>query len=172
MVILEIELTLISERKKASRILKQAQKRLSTMFPGTAEYENAQSEVHNAEVNLNYTMYHPLDEKYHSLYPPSEGHTAEGDGRSGTEKATNGQAARPLLWAVVEQCMQAGTLIALRDGKLGRTIPDDRVTPVAAMAERRNHADDERPLQEGKGKSKTKPVQKDEENESDGGFFE
>lgn len=147
--------------------MKQAQKVLLT--PGNAEYQNVLEDIHNAEVDLNYTIYHPLDEKYHSLYPPKVGDAAEVDGRISTERLKVGKASRPAMWAVVEQCMRAGTLISLRDGNLGRKLPDAEASASGSITRGRGEY---RTLQ-GKGaSSNTGQALKDEKNDSDGGFFE
>lgn len=159
----------LQERKKASRILKQAQKVLLTLTPGNAEYQNVQEDIHIAEVDLNYTMYHPLDEKYHSLYPPKVGDAAEDDGRISTEKLKGGKASRPAIWAVVEQCMSAGTLVALRDGKLGRKLPEAEAKASGSTTRRRG---ENRTFDGEEASLNTGHALKDDENESDGGFFE
>lgn len=149
--------------------MKQAQKVLLTLTPGNAEYQNVLEDIHNAEVDLNYTLYHPLDEKYHSLYPPKVGDAAEDDGRISTERLKVRKASRPAIWAVVEQCMRAGTLISLRDGKLGRKLPEAEANTSGSITRGRDEC---RTLQ-GKGAgSNTGQALKDEENDSDGGFFE
>ena len=147
--------------------MKQAQKVLLTQ--GSAEYQNVLEDIHNAEVDLNYTMYHPLDEKYHSLYPPKVGDAAKVDGRISTERLKVGKVSRPAMWAVVEECMKAGTLILLRDGELGRKLPEPEANAKVSITRGRGEY---RTLQ-GKGaSSNTGQALKDEENDSDGGFFE
>lgn len=149
--------------------MKQAQKVLLTLTPDNAEYQIVLQDIHNAEVDLNYTMYHPLDEKYRSLYPPKVGDAAEDDGRMSTERIKGGKASRPVIWTVVEQCMSAGTLIALRDGKLGRKLPEYEVKAPGPNTRRPG----ENITFEGEETSlDTGQLRKDEENESDGGFFE
>lgn len=114
-------------------------------------------------------MYHPLDEKYHSLYPPKAGDGAEDDGMISTERIKGGKASRPAIRAVVEQCMRAGTLIALRDGKLGRKLPEAEAKASGSITRRRG----ENQNLEGEAASSSRDcVMKDEEKESDGGFFE
>lgn len=82
-----------------------------------------------ARVNLNYTIYYPLDEKYIALYAEQkkkvkgdgaedggDGADSDGDARFGMVHAT--VADKPAMWHVVEKCMKDGTLDMLRDGKL------------------------------------------------------
>lgn len=160
-------MTPLQERKKASRLLKQAQKVFLT--PGSPECQNILDDIHNAEVDLNYTIYHPLDEKYHSLYPPMIGNATKVDGRISTEILKVGKASRPAMWAVVEECMKAGTLISLRDGELGRKLPEAEANASVSITRGRGG---HRTLQ-GKGaSSNTGQALMDEENDSDGGFFE
>lgn len=161
----------MQDRKKASRILKQAQKLLLTLTPGNAEYQSVLEDIHNAEVDLNYTMYHPLDEKYHSLYPPKAEDAAQDDDMITTERIKGGKASRPAVWAVVEQCMRAGTLIALRDGTLGRKLPEAEAETKASGSITRRRGENQKT--EGKDASSSRDyVMKDEEKEGDGGFFE
>lgn len=149
--------------------MKQAQKLLLTLAPGNAEYQSVLEDIHNAEVDLNYTMYHPLDEKYHSLYPPKAGDTVEDDGMITKERIKEGKAFRPAVWAVVEQCMRSGTLIALRDGKLGRKLPEAEAKASGPIMRRRG----ENQKLEGEDASSSRDyAMKDEEMDSDGGFFE
>lgn len=159
----------LQERKKADRILKQAQNLLSTLHLGTTVYQSVLEDIHNAEVDINYTMYHPLDEKYQSLYPPKARDAAKDDGMISTERTKGGKASRPALWAVVEQCMREGNLIALRDGKLGRKLPEAEAQASGSITRRRG---ENQKLEREDASSSRDPVLKDEEKESDGGFFE
>lgn len=149
--------------------MKQAQKVLLKLTPDNAEYQSVLGDIHNAEVDLNYTMYHPLDEKYHSLYPPKVGDAAEDDGRVSTERLKGGEASRPAIWAVVEQCMRAGTLVALRDGRLGRKLPEAEAKASGSITRRRG---ENRTLEGEDTSLNTGQALKDEENETGGGFFE
>lgn len=114
-------------------------------------------------------MYHPLEEKYHSLYPPKAGDAAEDDGMISSERKKGEEASRPAVWAVVEQCMRAGTLIALRDGKLGRKLPEAESKASGPIT---RHRGENQKLEVEEASSRRDYVVKDEEKESDGGFFE
>lgn len=140
-----------------------------TLNPGSAEHQSVLEDIHNAEVDLNYTMYHPLDEKYHSLYPPKAGEAAQDEGMLTAERLKGGEASKPAVWAVVEKCMRAGTLIALRDGKLGRKLPEAEAKASSSITRRRAE------VQKAQGEDASSSrdyVMNDEEKESDGGFFE
>lgn len=142
-----------------------------TLTPGSTEHQSVLEDIHNAEVDLNYTMYHPLDEKYHSLYPPKAWDAAQDDGIITAERVKGGEASRPAVWAVVEQCMRAGTLTALRDGKLGRVLPEAEAEAKASSLTTRRSGEVKKPKGEDASSSRDY-VTKDEEKESDGGFFE
>jgi hypothetical protein len=65
--------------------------------------------MHVAEVDLNYTHYHPLTETYISLYPQKK------EDEGGSESTGEGTRSKPPMWAEVEKCMEEGTLDRLRN---------------------------------------------------------
>lgn len=67
------------ERRKATRALKKSRTRLTGLKDGEDALDEARTECHEREVDLNYTLYFPLAEKYWSLYPKTNG----GDGEVG-----------------------------------------------------------------------------------------
>ncbi|KFZ12264.1 hypothetical protein V502_07183 [Pseudogymnoascus sp. VKM F-4520 (FW-2644)] len=94
------------ERQKATRTLKKLKKRL--LEATTAEdVEDIKSQMHIAEVDLNYAHSYPLNERYISLYPPK-----------GAEEGVDQQndAVKPPMWAEIERRMEEGTLKELRYG--------------------------------------------------------
>lgn len=115
----------IPERQKATRHLKKLQKRLAALSTDSPEYPALREEADIAAIDLDYTLYHPLDQKYQSLYPqrPPRGETDEKSGdkeeRGGIESLTNTRASKPQMWDVVARCRESGQLEALRDGRLG-----------------------------------------------------
>lgn len=147
-------------------MLKRLQKRLPSTSVGTREYEDLQGGIHNAEVDLNYAMYHPLDEKYQSLYPPGKRHADKEEEELDQKNPQEERASRPTVWHVVERCMKEGTLVALRDGKLGRT---PKAEPKLGH---HDTATDNRALGKKRAESKPEILPKDNNDESDGGFFE
>jgi len=87
----------------------------------TKQKEQLESKIHVARVNLNYTIYYPLTEKYISLYPKSKSSgkdDAESESESEAEEKVQSDKTKPPLWSVVEKCMEDDTLGELRDGKL------------------------------------------------------
>ncbi|PGH11594.1 hypothetical protein AJ80_07064 [Polytolypa hystricis UAMH7299] len=91
-----------------------------------------EKQIHTARVDLNYTIYSPLTEKYISLYPSQKGSgksQKQGQEQEDTKEAIeaeNGESVaekekkeKPPLWFAVERSMADGTLELLRDGRLG-----------------------------------------------------
>ena len=103
----------VTERQKATRLLKQRRKRLESVSPADSSYSECQRAVHQAEVDLNYARYFPLMMKYQSLYAKQDAPEADGP-------AT--QAKRPDMWYRVEQAMTEGTLDDLRNMDIGTTV--------------------------------------------------
>jgi hypothetical protein len=108
--------------------------------------------IHEARVNLNYTIYYPLTEKYLSLYPKSHSNSSgEADEKSGSgaeskEQNKTPEVSRPPMWSIIEKCMEEGTLDDLREGKL-KIGPDGQHTsapakkPTARESERKSKKD-------------------------------
>ena len=151
-----LTMTVPEERQKATRAYKKVKKRLDASSPDASEYAQLERSVHDAEIDVNYTIYHPLTEKYQSLFPRKEGTAA---GETAARKLVT---RKPAMWKTVEQCTADGTLEALRDGKL-----------ATDTAVEKKKLDNEEP-REGKNGSKTSksPPPKEQDEESDGGFFE
>lgn len=68
-------------------------------------------------MNLNYTIYYPLTEKYIALYPNGKHDTTDPESEL-QKQETKSNDAKPPLWSVVEKCMEEKTLDLLREGKL------------------------------------------------------
>ena len=153
--------TLPEDRKKATRAHKQLKKRLDASSPDTSEYKQLEQEVHDAEVDVNYTIYHPLTEKYSSLFSRQE------DTRGGEIAARKLVTVKPAIWKMVEQCTADGTLEALRDGKLVTGTPAKEKKPPPEKP--RSTRNGENGLA---GSELAKDTAPQEGEESDGGFFE
>ena len=97
------------------------------------QQEDYKRRLHEAKVDLNYTLYAPLDQKYISLYPSAtkEGRSQQQedqrqagkhhddsikDDEAGLLRNDSGQ--KPPLWYEVEKAMENDNLHALRDGKV------------------------------------------------------
>ena len=162
------------ERRKATRNLKKLKSQAAEPAAGSNECERLQEAIHDAEVDLNYTIYHPLTEKYLSLFPrgKTEG-SASPTGESSTESkvVSTGAVQRPPMWAVVAQCMQDGNLDALREGKLSSIYAgDEDAASVKGSKDRRSNKKEKKiPNMDSAGST---GGQREDGNESDGGFFE
>ncbi|KAH8692889.1 hypothetical protein BGW36DRAFT_385418 [Talaromyces proteolyticus] len=155
--------------------------------------------MHEAQINLNYTIYYPLDEKYISLYPqdkkkrknPAEDDSDDGVGEGGVD--ADG-AEKPPLWYVVEKCTADGTLDKLRNGRLGigldgkpkqqhpaattktaKTTEKDKSSSTTKHKEsttrKTAHGSSRRHGSEA-GAAHQNEGEEDEGDDSDGGFFE
>ncbi|KAJ5888235.1 rRNA-processing protein efg1 [Penicillium taxi] len=118
------------DRKTASKQLKLFIRQEKEKDLDSDQTSHLQQKIHAARVNLNYTVYYPLTEKYISLYPKSQ---EKADNKAGKESESaqtpDKTDVKPPLWSVVEKCMKEGTLDQLREGKLnigpdGQPIPD------------------------------------------------
>jgi len=97
------------ERQKATRFLRQVKRQLANA-PEPQEKKELEAEVYNCEVDLNYTMFFPLQKIYTSLYANVK--TATGK----REKESTADRSHP-MWKTVEDAMKHGTLQALREGR-------------------------------------------------------
>lgn len=124
------------ERQKATRRLKRLKTRLSKTEEESEEYIILKEKIHRADVDLNYTLYCPLAERYTSLYKSTEDAgnsniTLNDD--SMLSQGSETRVTRPPMWSVVEGCMAEGTLWALRDRKLSHPVGGEVGTEHAAV---------------------------------------
>lgn len=153
---------MFEERQKATRAHKRLKKRLDASSPDTSEHEQLEKEVHDAEIDVNYTIYYPLIEKYQSLFP------RQGDACGGETAARKLVTEKPAMWKEVERCTTEGTLEALRDGKLATSIQVGKRRPAREKPRLKRDGKDDRA---GSKLSKSAALQNQDE-EDDGGFFE
>ena len=168
-----------TERQKATRSLRKAKKHFQATTPNTPEYAQALQDVHIAEVDLNYTLYCPLAEKYESIFP---NHTSIETGQTHRDGHYSDETdmvppSRPAMWSVVEGCMNTGMLDALREGKLTKSMSVGRKRPPEKK--KKGMRDHERGPGGGvmldSGKAATREAKLGSGiggDESDGGFFE
>ncbi|TWU76724.1 18S rRNA maturation protein [Metarhizium rileyi] len=102
------------ERKKASRLAKQIQRKIE-QAQATDDTEELERQLHIAEVDEAYTIYHPHMEPYVSLYgsSKSEGSEKREDEDDDDAKQTPVakaalNAERPPMWFIVEQTIEEG----------------------------------------------------------------
>ncbi|KAI4138307.1 MAG: hypothetical protein LQ341_004732 [Variospora aurantia] len=155
------------ERQKATRNLKKLRTQLASATPGTAAYESIGNHIHCAEVDLNYTRYCPLAEKYVGIFPRQETSKTEGT----TKTSAPWQKTKPAMWTIVENCMANGTLQALRDGKLQTSVAMPLRPRKAAAKTSHGQADKPEPNIKATTHSGSLVIE-NQEGDSDGGFFE
>ncbi|KAJ9224599.1 putative nuclear protein [Paecilomyces variotii] len=188
------------ERKTATKELKKLQRREREISESDSPTKKEDlkllaSRIHTARVNLNYTIYSPLTEKYISLYPDkkkknkdrdsgndanSDSDSQKGDKRSRSESQqpqeytiqTNDSGEKPPLWYVVEKCMADGTLDLLREGKLNIGADGKESTTVTELASANRSVPTQKPSKEEKQKkekSKTEKIRADSRKTSQRG---
>ena len=152
--------------------------------------------MHNAEVDLNYTQFCPLSERYISLYTHEKNQDAEDDTLIDQKSST-----KPPIWHEVEKCMEEGTLVRLRNRdtaqpRSSKTLelrpvkPKPKAVPLppdTSGLNRRERRSQHRVQDPGRKKNKSAGFEKNEvfgasqsgprkdtedADESDGGFFE
>jgi hypothetical protein len=122
--------------------LKSLERRQEEETLDSKQKKKLESKIHAARVNVNYTIYYPLTEKYIALYPKSKSSDKDG-ADSGAEpepeQKTVGDDAKPPMWAIIEKCMEEGTLDQLREGKLNIGADGKQIAPssvkVATVAD-------------------------------------
>lgn len=105
----------IAERRKAERYLKKARQQLIAC-EDPAQVNDLKQQVHLCDVDLNYTLYYPLNEAYSSLYKKD----AQDDAASLPEVNRSSP-----MWTVVETAMAKNQLQALREGHLLKSREKD-----------------------------------------------
>ncbi|KAJ4361934.1 18S rRNA maturation protein [Neocucurbitaria cava] len=169
------------DRQKATRILKKLKKELSTS-EDQSQKTKLNQRIHNAEVDVNYAIYYPLMKPYPSLYPKSKkGKSAEADDEDdGANDKGNREVDGPKgdaeMWRAIEKAMAEGTLNALRyskDGMPAAPATKELKKFVKKPAMKREEAPEGMNRRERRkaGLAKAQAAQ-DEDQDSDGGFFE
>ncbi|KAL9039910.1 MAG: hypothetical protein Q9214_004688 [Letrouitia sp. 1 TL-2023] len=154
------------ERQKASRSLKRCQKRLASATVGDPNIQGLREDVHVATVDLNYTLFYPLNEKYVGLFPRNENNVTD-PGNSGNTH----QHPKPAMWKIVENCMFSGQLEALREGSMSRVMvirsnpqQSDQADKTRIKTPENKHTNDK------DGRNPLRPQENDGESEE--AFFE
>lgn len=157
------------ERQKAERRLKKARREVKETGEmgegGSGELVQLKAKAEGAEVDLNYTMYFPLEKEYVSLWPAKRNKDDE-DENDGKDTERQGDSD---MLEVVRKCMKEGTLKDLREGRLtdqGERIQEEKESASRPAKGKRNgkaggskHARDDAAEESG-------------EDETGGGFFE
>jgi hypothetical protein len=124
-----------AERQKATRQLKRLRKRLLGA-ESEEEVVDIKTKMHVAEVDLNYTQYYPLYQRYISLYPQKDNN---GRDMSNQDEHVGDKTKKPPMWAEVERRMLDGTLIQLRNGT-GTAVGDHERSQSSKAPKSRSRA--------------------------------
>lgn len=172
------------ERKKAMRFAKQLEKKVAqTTEP--EEIAQLKADLHVAQVDTDYAIYFPFMETYVSLYAGAASSDKD-------EKEEKGAAARylrtprPPMWSVIEKTREEGKhalerLQNRRPPKSAATEDAEQTTEDHPNKKSFANKDKKKPQQQQrKGSARSKPGKREEEfaardedeNDSDGGFFE
>jgi len=98
-----------TERKKAIRRSKQIKKQLAEV-EDPEEKAKLEADLHIAEVDIDYAIYHPFLERYTSLYA-APGKEEKGEKEDEKEKKSlleDLHTPRPPMWAVIEKAREEG----------------------------------------------------------------
>ncbi|KAF1958378.1 hypothetical protein CC80DRAFT_442320 [Byssothecium circinans] len=165
------------ERRKAERTAKRLRKQLADA-EDDGEKARLLQMIHNADVDVNYTIYYPLLRPYVSIFPNPP---KVDDNASPAKKETaviehaDGPKGNLEIWKAVEKAMEDRTLEALRNSREGVTIPgaDDPMWQYPrGRKEKKHHLREEREKEKrAQGKSSV-PDAMEVDEDSDGGFFE
>jgi hypothetical protein len=172
------------DRQKATRRLKKAKKELRAYEGGDeAERTRLGKAVDEAETELNYAQFYPLEKAYVPLFPTkNKKKNEEGEGKEGSGVQDIERVGDPKMWNIVQKCMKEGTLDDLREGRL----EESGVGVAKRKEDVGTNGKGVKPSQSAKSKdSKTtgkserdssvrKPrvEEQDDDEDSDGGFFE
>lgn len=148
---------------------------LSTADHESEEYLKLKEKVHRGVVDLNYTLYCPLNEKYTSLYKRTD---TQGDldttmaDSSAISQESGMDLPKPALWHVVEQCMADDSLAALREGKRKNTPSTDVTQSSPSITALRARSARKAKSKDGAAKHSNNALLKAQAADSDEGFFE
>lgn len=109
------------DRQKASKRLKRARKELNNCEEDDDNRAELEKRVEDAEVDVNYAQYYPLDRHYVSLFPrknTKDDDVGENDNGSLDKDDDMERKGDSEMWNKVKECMAGGTLDALRNGRL------------------------------------------------------
>lgn len=173
------------DRQKAAKRLKRARKEVvgleeavNKMAKDEGEGEDGEElrarairRVREAEVDVNYAIYYPLERAYSSLFPSRKDGDGEGDdvedGGDGGEESVE-RRGDPEIRRLVRECMADGRLDDLRNGKLTGDTGDEAQQRQASSEVMSKLT----PSRSAKGGKVAREDGLGADTESDDGFFE
>lgn len=175
------------ERQKATKRLKRAKKELKECETEQEDEKRAmlQRKIEEAEVDVNYAIYYPLDVAYQPLFPSKKKPSRDGE-QEGSEEPEDGDAKSeperqgdPEMWEKIRQCMADNTLDALRWGRLAAAHSEGREQdglpsrPEPSKKKRRKEQQEGDVHGNRRERRAAKAAAKVEsDDDSEGGFFE
>ncbi|KAI9795167.1 MAG: 18S rRNA maturation protein [Peltula sp. TS41687] len=195
------------ERQKATRRLKQLRKQLREAEDAQGEEEEEmekgktwlEEQVHDAQVDLNYTLFFPLDQKYVALYAAAatatermgeDGEEVEDEEEEREDRVVE-QCVKPPLWKEVERRMGMengnGRLEELRNGEGAQVMGSGSLVDSKMKMKRNEKRSSRRVEQTARAvdggeddgekrkrgeRARNRAEEDEEDDDSDGGFFE
>ncbi|KAJ5208356.1 hypothetical protein N7449_002735 [Penicillium cf. viridicatum] len=194
------------DRKTATKELNRLTRREKEEDLDSKQKARLAAKIHTCRVNLNYTIYYPLTEKYISIYPSGKPDATDPKSELQTQEPKSNDA-KPPMWSVVEKCMEEKTLDLLREGKLHinangekiqasssstTTVTDthkekskkgeqQKETKTSTQKEKHVSKDDKKSSKKEKSARSerspkkheaSEPANAEDQDDSDGGFFE
>lgn len=160
------------DRQKAAKRLKRAQKELKACKDDEERIRLAKV-VEDAEVDANYPQYYPLDQDYVRLFAKQESDEGLDDEDKSGGDAEWIRSGDEAMWERVKQCMAEGTLDDLRNGRLtGGELEDENEHLGDLTGKRSGKNASAGQTQARKRVTKNPNEVQEDEDESDGGFFE
>ncbi|KAF4761455.1 hypothetical protein N7455_002818 [Penicillium solitum] len=186
------------DRKTATKELNRLTRREKEEDLDSKQKARLEAKIHTCRVNLNYTIYYPLTEKYISIYPSGKPDATDPNSELQTQE-TKSNEAKPPMWSVVEKCMEEKTLDLLREGKLhinangekiqasssGTTTVTDTHKEKSKKGEQQKETKTSKDDKKSSKKEKaarsdrapkkheaSEPANAEDQDDSDGGFFE
>ncbi|KAI6246097.1 rRNA-processing protein efg1 [Erysiphe necator] len=175
------------ERQKASRMIKRIRKHMLAAN-SIDEVHSLEKQLHGAEVDLNYTLYHPLSETYISLYPRNKSSAEECNSNQDIFKK------KPPIWYEIEKAMVNGSLEEIRHRMSAKQVLFSKSNfESSSHTSKQGNTGNSAGLDHDKNKSKYRKVRiesalstaskshesfniehasDDKDNDSDGDFFE
>lgn len=121
------------DRRKAEKRLKRAKKELQDVVHGDAKTAALEKKASDAEVDVKYAIYYPLEKDYVPLFPRRKKGSDDED-KDGGDAERKGD---PVMWETIKQCKATGTLDALRNGRLDQVRKLDEVSEESRPAKKR-----------------------------------
>lgn len=167
------------DRQKATKRLKRARKELQGCEHASDKRAELEKRVKDAEVDVDYAQYFPLDQNYVSLFPRKQDDgSGEGDRDSLDGQSPAAERKGDVgMWERVKQCMADGTLDALRNGKMTDVERSEEHAVLmlsSAKGQQRKRRGDVRGHAAKRNASTKSPAggRSESDDESEGGFFE